>query len=213
MASDSKTNLSRREQTRQAVRIRVMDEGRKLFAAKGYEAATMRDVAKATQYTPSALYYHFKDKAELMRAICSEDFLGLASRFQAAMTSTNPLENIRNLGRAYAQFALDYPNHYRLMFMTSSPLGPSEEDQRRLGDPDQDAYAGLHHLVTLAMAQGLIRSDLTDSHLVAQTFWGGVHGMITLQLDKGCDQWVPWTDIQARIDLMCDVLRRGFERT
>lgn len=212
MASDSKTSLSRREQTRQAVRLRIMDEGRKLFAEKGYEAATMRDVAKATQYTPSALYYHFKDKAELMRAICSEDFLGLASRFQEAMTSANPLDNIKNMGRAYAQFALDYPNHYRLMFMTNYSLGPTEEDQTRKGDPDQDAYAGLHLLVTLAMEQGLLRPELTDAHLVAQTFWGGIHGIITLELDKGCEEWIPWSDVHARIDLMCDVLRRGFER-
>jgi AcrR family transcriptional regulator len=212
MASDSKPKLSRREQTRQAVRVRIMDEGRKLFAEKGYEAATMRDVAKATQYTPSALYYHFKDKEELMRAICTEDFLGLASRFQASLTSSNPLDNIQNLGRAYAQFAMDYPNHYRLMFMSNYSLGPTEEDHQRMGDPSQDAYAGLHFLVTQAMEQGLLRPELTDSHLVAQTFWGGVHGMITLQLDKGCDAWVPWTDIHARIEMMCLVLRHGFER-
>lgn len=213
MASDSKPNLSRREQTRQAVRVRIMEESRKLFAEKGYDAATMRDVAKATQYTPSALYYHFKDKEELMRAICSEDFLGLASRFQAALTSANPLENIRNMGRAYAQFAMDFPNHYRLMFMTPNRLGPTDEDRNRLGDPNQDAYAGLHLLVSQAMEQGLLRPELTDAHLVAQTFWGGVHGMITLQIDKGCEEWVPWTSIQARIDLMCDVLQRGFART
>ncbi|HJV48395.1 MAG TPA: TetR/AcrR family transcriptional regulator [Geothrix sp.] len=189
-----------------------MDEGRKLFAEKGYEAVTMRDLAKATQYTPSALYYHFKDKEALIRAICTEDFLGLAFRFREAITSANPLDNIRNLGRAYAQFALDYPNHYRLMFMSNYSLGPTEEDHQRMGDPNQDAYAGLHQLVTQAMAQGLLRPELTDAHLVAQTFWGGVHGMITLQLDKGCDHWVPWTDVQARIDLMCDVLQRGFQR-
>jgi len=62
------------------------------------------------------------------------------------------------------------------------------------------------------MEQGLLRPELTDTHLVAQTFWGGVHGLITLQLDKGCDHWVPWANIQTRIDLMCDVLGRGLER-
>lgn len=213
MPTEANPRPSRRDINRQAARQRIMEEGRKLFAEKGYDAATMRDVAKATQYTASALYYHFKDKAELMRAICSEDFLGLASRFQAAMTSANPLDNIKNLGRAYAQFALDYPNHYRLMFMTNYALGPTAEDEHRMGDPSQDAYAGLHQLVVLAMEQGLIRPELTDTHAIAQTFWGGVHGVITLQLDKGCDHWVPWADIHARIDLMSEALRRGIART
>jgi len=211
MSVDAKPRVSRQEQARQAVRRRIMDEGRKLFAEKGYEATTMRDLAKATEYTPSALYYHFKDKAELMHAICSEDFAGLAAWFHAALGGTDPMENIQRLGHAYARFALAFPNHYRLMFMNAHP--PTEKDLDRQGDPSQDAYAALHHQVVTAIAQGRIRPELTDSHLVAQTLWAGFHGLITLNLEKGCDHWVPWTDMQARIDLMSDALLRGVRRS
>lgn len=208
----SEPKPSRREQTRLAVRQRIMEEGRQLFAQKGYEAATMRDVAKATEYTPSALYYHFKDKAALMQAICSEDFLELSTRFQGALTSPDPLENIKRIGLAYARFALEHPNHYRLMFMTPHPHELSAEDELRKGDPNEDAYAGLHHLVTLALEQGLLRPELNDAHLVAQTYWAGIHGMVALELDKGCEHWIPWADVTVRIETMCDVLRLGFQR-
>lgn len=204
---------SRRDQARLVARQTIMEEARKLFVAKGYDAVTMRDIARATQYTASALYYHFKDKAELMMAICSEDFLKLAGLFQSALVHEDPLENIRSMGLAYARFGLANPSHYRLMFMSRGPVGLKDEDQIRQGDPSQDAYAALHHFVALAHQQGRLREGLDDTHLVAQTFWAGVHGTVSLALDKGDEPWVPWADLEQRLDLMADCLRRGMERT
>jgi len=213
MPATATPSLSRRDLARQAVRQRIMDAARTLFVAKGYEAATMRDLAKATQYTASALYYHFKDKAELMQAICEADFRALGGRFQAALASADPLENIASMGRAYVQFAAEHPNHYRLMFMTPHPVPPGPAAAGRQGDPGQDAYAALLAMVRLALEQGLLRPDLGDPHLVAQTFWAGIHGLVTLELDKGCEAWMTWASLEARVDLMCDVLRRGLART
>jgi AcrR family transcriptional regulator len=203
----------RRDQAKLAARQTIMEEARKIFVAKGYEAVTMRDIAKATGYTASALYYHFKDKAELMMAICSEDFLKLAELFQSALIHEDPLENIKSMGLTYARFGLANPSHYRLMFMSKGPAGLKPEDQLRLGDPNQDAYAALHHFVTLAHQQGRLREGLDDTHLVAQTFWAGVHGMVSLTLDKGHEDWVPWANLEQRLNLMADTLRRGMARS
>lgn len=206
------TTPTRREQARAEARVRILEEARKLFLARGYEAVTMRDVAKATGYTASALYYHFPDKAELLGSICREDFHNLAAMFQQVLVHPNPLDNIQAMGRAYARFALEHPNQYRMMFMARSPVEPNEEDRARMGNPAEDAYAGLHHLVAQAHAQGLLREGLDDTHLLAQTFWAGVHGVVSLELDKGGEQWLPWSDLQARVDQMCATLRRGIAR-
>jgi AcrR family transcriptional regulator len=203
---------SRRDAARQAVRRQIMDAARQLFVAKGYEAATLRDLAKAIDYTPSALYYHFKDKAELMQAICEEDFQALGGHFQEALAGPDPLRNILAMGRAYARFAQEYPNHYRLMFMTSHPATLAPEAEQRKGDPEQDAYAALLHMVTLAMERGMLRPELRDPHLVAQTFWAGIHGVVTLELDKGCEDWVPWAGLEARVELLGEAMVRGLAR-
>lgn len=204
---------SRRDQARLIARQTIMEEARKLFVAKGYDAVTMRDIARATQYTASALYYHFKDKAELMMAICSEDFLQLAQVFQSVLVHENPLDNIKSMGLAYAHFALANPSHYRLMFMSKGPVSLKMESALQQGDPNQDAYAALHHFVNLAHQQGLLREGSDDTHLIAQTFWAGVHGMVSLALDKGEEDWIPWASLEQRLDLMTDTLRRGMERT
>lgn len=50
------------------VRSHLLDAAAELFADRGYEAVSMRDIAKVVGVTQANLYYHFKDKADLIEA-------------------------------------------------------------------------------------------------------------------------------------------------
>src|ERR1700751_6037572 len=52
----------RRERERQELRSRILDAARELFAEQGYDAVTMRGIAERIEYSPTAIYFHFKDK-------------------------------------------------------------------------------------------------------------------------------------------------------
>ena len=71
----------RRERERAGVRRRIMAAARRLFAAQGYEAVSMRRIADAIEYSPTAIYLHFRDKHALVREICAADFAALAVAF------------------------------------------------------------------------------------------------------------------------------------
>ncbi len=47
----------------------VLDAAARLFAAKGYSATSMRDIAQACGMLPGSLYYHFPAKEGLLVAI------------------------------------------------------------------------------------------------------------------------------------------------
>lgn len=47
----------------------IMDEALALFAVKGYEAVSMRDIAAAVGIRASSIYYHFSGKQELFDAL------------------------------------------------------------------------------------------------------------------------------------------------
>ncbi len=51
---------------------RILAESLKLFAAKGYRAATVRDIAGAIGIKQSALYNHFKNKDEILESLIEE---------------------------------------------------------------------------------------------------------------------------------------------
>ena len=62
----------RSERVREASRHRILVAARKLFARRGYAAATMRDIAKAAKTSIGNLYFYFGHKDELMGAMLAE---------------------------------------------------------------------------------------------------------------------------------------------
>ena len=199
----------RRAREREELRSLILDAARELFAAQGYEAVTMREIAKRIEYSPTAIYFHFKDKESLLRDLCDADFGHLAHQLTETARIADPIEKLRAVGAAYLHFGLEHPNHYRLMFMTPHPPLHSEESQLRRGNPEEDAYQFLKDIVAQAIAEGRFRPELTDVELVAQTIWAGVHGVISLQIAKCNDDWVDWRPLEARAELMIDRMLDG----
>jgi AcrR family transcriptional regulator len=50
-------------------RDRILEAATALFANKGYSDVSMQDVARASQVTKAALYYHFADKQDLYTTV------------------------------------------------------------------------------------------------------------------------------------------------
>jgi AcrR family transcriptional regulator len=203
----------RRERQRQELRTLILDAARELFAELGYESVTMRKIAERIEYSPTAIYFHFKDKEALMRELCELDFASLAQQFQKIAREQDPIERLRKIGHAYVAFGLDYPNHYRLMFMTPHPPIPlSERDQAKRGNPEEDAYAFLKATVADGLAAGRFRPELTDADLISQAVWAGTHGAISLPIAKCNDEWLDWRPTKKTAALVIDSMIRGLVR-
>ena len=197
----------RREREKQDLRRKILDTARDLFVNEGYEAVSMRRIAQKIEYSPTAIYLHFKDKEALFQELCQNDFLRLAQAFGQISEIKDPVEQIRRIGRAYLDFSLEYPNHYRLMFMTPHPVSPVVDMKK--GNPEEDAYAALKNTVEAAIKAGRFRPEVKDAELIAQTLWAGIHGVASLQIAKHNDQWVDWRSITRRADMMMDSLLFG----
>ena len=144
----------RREREKEEIRHKILDAARELFAAEGYEKVTMRRIAEAIEYSPTTIYLHFEDKDDLVRALCHADFGSLLEAMRLAPVSSDPVEAIRQLGRAYCAFALQHPNQYRFMFMT--PVGKEEKLEER--QPRRSPFAHLLDAVKRAAAAGRFRA-------------------------------------------------------
>ncbi len=199
----------RRLKERGETRAMILDAARGLFAASGSEAVTMRKIAEEVGYTPMAIYSYFRDKDALLRALCDADFAALRSSVARIARGADPIERLRRMGRAYADFALGHPNHYRLMFMNPPPWPPADAPPAGAGRPERDTYRFMRSAVEDALAAGRFRRELRDPDLLAQTIWGGVHGVIALHLALAGDPWVDWRPVRTAVRLMIDALVRG----
>jgi AcrR family transcriptional regulator len=203
----------RREREKSETRDKILDAARELFVTEGYEGVSMRRVAEKIEYSPTAIYVHFADKNELFRELCHQDYARLAQVFQSSVMSTDPLERLKQIGAIYIDFGVRYPNHYKFMFMTTHPEHElDDEDREMMGNPEKDAYAFLKWAVQQAMDAGCFREELSDVDAVSQTLWAAVHGVISLEIAKGCDAWVEWRPMTERAEMVLDVALRGLMR-
>lgn len=111
-------SLARRERQKAETRQLILDAARELFVADGVEATTMRAIAAKIGYTPTAIYHHFQDKDTLIVELCMVDFRSLAQAMYKIGRIEDPVDRLRRMGLAYAEFALANPSQYRFMFMT-----------------------------------------------------------------------------------------------
>jgi AcrR family transcriptional regulator len=207
----------RREREREQLRTKILDAARELFAREGYDAVSMRKIADAIEYSPTAIYVHFKDKAELMRELCRADFGRINAANPGALEVSDPVERMRQLGLHYMRFAISHPNHFRLMFMTkpAPEMSLSEEQMRSegKGDPNTDGYALLRMTVEEAMKQDRILPHLNDADLVTQLLWAGVHGVASLHITQPDDHsWCGWLGADTLGEQMVDLVLRGVLR-
>lgn len=200
----------RREREREEIRTRIIDAARELFASEGVESVTMRRIADRIEYSPTAIYFHFKDKESLLAELCDYDFRNFAHGFIEIAKIPDPVERLRVAGRSYVEFGLANPSHYRVMFMTPKP--PHEQNTAGKGNPEEDAYAFLRAIVLDLQAQGRLREELTDVDLVAQTIWATIHGLVSLEIAKCNDEWVEFRPIEERTQAVIETIERGLLR-
>ncbi|AEI39267.1 TetR/AcrR family transcriptional regulator [Paenibacillus mucilaginosus] len=115
--------MARKAVAQELSRERILEEARHLFVQHGYYALTMRSIAKSMGYSHGALYYHFREKAELFYALVVEDFQMLLERQKEMIRRTRlgDMAQLEKLMLEFIKFGLENPNHYEIMFMIKDP--------------------------------------------------------------------------------------------
>src|SRR5262245_56830798 len=108
----------RRLREREVLRQEILDAARELFVKEGYENVSMRRVAEKIEYSPTTIYLYFESKADLLYSICEETFAKLLKRLQTISEDcSDPVVCLKKGMRAYIEFGLKHPNHYKVTFI------------------------------------------------------------------------------------------------
>ena len=67
-----------RQQRSELTRLRILEAGLHLFSRRGYEGASMDDIALELEATKGLLYHYFRSKEEILAAILKEHPLRIA---------------------------------------------------------------------------------------------------------------------------------------
>ena len=196
----------RRQREKLALRQVILSAARELFAKEGYESVSMRKIAEKIEYSPTTIYLYFQDKHDLIHEICEGTFALLTKKVvKALVSSSDPVERLKAGLRAYVDFGIGHPNHYRVTFMT-----PHEHIQEKELEESEGgkAFQCLVQGVAACVEAGRFRE--TDVAAVSQALWSVIHGVTSLQVShKDC---FPWVEQNRLIDLTIDCAVRGLLR-
>jgi AcrR family transcriptional regulator len=110
----------RQDRERQAVTASILDAARDLFITEGYQSVSIRKIAERIEYSPAAIYSYYASKDDIFLALAAEGFHRLDEKVRAAMTTDDPLENVRGCWWAFYQFSQEQPAFFQLMFVDHS---------------------------------------------------------------------------------------------
>jgi AcrR family transcriptional regulator len=203
----------RKERERAEVRERILDAARDMFTSDGVAAVTMRAIADRIEYSPPVIYSHFADKHALIQELCYRDYRALAQALGRIGRIDDPIERLRKIGLAYVDFALEHPEQFRFMFMTSK----SAEDLAAAhaatkANPEEDAYSFLRDTIAEGIAAGRFQPELGDVEELSQLAWASAHGVVALHVAKGNDPWIDWRDARKTARKLIDATLVGLTR-
>lgn len=190
------------------MQARILQAATELLVEQGLEQFSMRRLAEKIGYTATAIYFHFGDKESLLGAVLDCRFREFRKAFDRLGRQKEPLRRLAQMGHAFVEFGLKQPAYYRLMFLTSLSRIPKGRFVEK-GNPSQDCYAYLLATVQEAMDANKFRNEYADAEQLAQIFFAGVHGIVSLHLVKGDDDWVAWRPVRPKATRMIDALLRG----
>jgi AcrR family transcriptional regulator len=150
-----------------------------LVAERGPKGFTLTEAARRAGVSAAAPYRHFADKAHLLATVAEQGFLELhtALTTAAADAASDPAARLISIGRAYVRWAVDHPDHYRVMFGADN----DKAQHPSLAVAAGQAFGDLLGVITLCQAAGKLRGQ--EPGQVAGPLWSLVHGIASLAID------------------------------
>jgi AcrR family transcriptional regulator len=161
------------------LRQALLEEALRTIQAEGVEQLTLRAVGEKLGVSRTALYRHFADKQALLAVVGREGFRMLGQALGDAWDRHGRgREGFEAMGRAYVQFAVAHPSHYRVMFgrFIESCAKDAEFVQKAT-----DVFQVLVESLVELQHAGLVRRD--DPLMLARFIWSIVHGIAMLVID------------------------------
>lgn len=201
MSDTAQTRTQRRtaEMRRNIVRIAAA-----IVAEKGAAALTTEEVARRADVSVQTIYNRVGGHAALLIAITESALEDNRAFMDAAYDGQgSPVERIERAGLAYANFALQRPDAFRVLL--NPPEGP--ETMARVASLVHEQNSKLAAALRDAQQAGVGRPDLNPDH-TATALWGMMNGVLNLAIrTDALRQDGP--NMAALIQTVMSILRSG----
>jgi AcrR family transcriptional regulator len=199
---------NRRALSKMRTRQKVLAAARALFNERGYDAATVRDIARSAGMSTGAVFANFQDKSDLFEAVEMEDFERIAEAMREA--ASGPHKDVEAK-------LLDVLSCGYVYYADSLPLAQATVAQSWLRPLNAELRARNVLKVLLGIIgdalreggrRGEIRQDF-DIRLVSEMLWGAYLANFRRAIFDGWNLETLRARLADQIGLVLSGLRQG----
>jgi AcrR family transcriptional regulator len=169
---DTEVPTSLRAQSKLKTRRRVLDAARQLFMERGYEAATIRDIAAEAGLSTGAVFASFIDKTDLFNAVMAEDF---QRQVEALREAAKPDAKVED--SVLAVFEAGYRFHSAQLPLLQAAISLSWSHGLGGEFGDRPSFGLAMDALCEALSRGVDAGELKATpdqlRLVAEILWDG----------------------------------------
>ncbi len=204
----------RREASRELMRVEILAAAQHIIRSQGFDALSLRALAKSVGVTAPALYEYFGNKDAILRAVFVQGSEAMLTLMDQTIAESPPgLPKLLAILNGYRTFARDEPDYFRLLFGTVDPtLALSDED-----------YQGMHTIFERFV--GVIVDCIEAGELkplppltVSCALWALTHGAALLETesfmvrrDVDHESKAPQFDAAIQLSLLSFATDKGVE--
>ena len=179
---NARTRLSGSER-----RAQLIDVGRAVFAKRGYEGASMEEIADRAKVSKPVVYEHFGGKEGFYAVIVDREMDYVVRRIVEAIATGSPRERVEGASLAFLNYVKDHPDGFAVLSQ-DSPLSATRgrlssllnDLAERVGDIFADVVQagrlrrqGRADLRARARRHGHLRRQVVDRRAQARRRGGG----------------------------------------
>jgi AcrR family transcriptional regulator len=161
--------LTRRAQAKLETRDKVLKAAKRLFISRGYEHATIRDIAAEAGMSTGAVFANFTDKTDLFHAVLHADVDAQIDLVKDVASQPGPIADA-----LVAVFGAGYEVHISQLplLQAATSLSWTAGLEGRFGDrPTSTALLDLvEQMLRAAAARGELAAD-ADTRLMSEMLW------------------------------------------
>src|SRR5690242_13205598 len=165
----------------EVTRQNLLSGALKVFSRQGYAAARLEDIAEEAGVTRGAIYWHFKNKADLYNTLVGETLSGIQSVVDRAVRQGGTFLEIQRRVMIYITTLPEVDEDYRaVMELTILKTGYEpelEEGMRAKNEVTRQVEAQLAGYFRMGIAIREVRADL-DPVIAARSMMAYMNGIV-----------------------------------
>jgi AcrR family transcriptional regulator len=160
-------------------RPQIVAAARRLFARRGYDATTTREIAAEAGVSDALIYRHFPGKEALLRAVVDEGITRFSGLGPPTDVPTSAEDLVLGLGRGFVAACEEQLDLLTLLISQQHVLG------------DDTRFVGFVDAAASGLGARLAPDDPDRGYLLARSYMGSLVAFVLLQRRLGLDRVRP----------------------